>query len=285
MYDYLNGEIVKRDDAKVSVGDRGYIFGDGIYEVIRVTDGKLFREPDHLERMQESLRGIKIDFDPKLMEKIPGICRNLLKKNNHTTKEATIYIQVTRGTSWPRTHVFPDPPVQPALYIGTNPFNPDKELLAGGIDVITLTDLRWERCNLKTIQLLPNVLAKQQAVESGANSAIMIRDGFVTESPYANIFGVKDGILYTHPESNYILKGITRQVVIEIANKLGIELKEIPVREEELFELDELFFSGTTTDIQPVVEINRQRLAEGKPGPVVKIIQQSYNELLYSQAN
>jgi D-alanine transaminase len=285
MYVYLNGEIVKRDEAKVSVGDRGYIFGDGIYEVIRVTDGKLFREPEHLERMKESLHGIKIDFDTKLMGKIPGICRNLLERNNHTANEAIIYIQVTRGTSWPRTHVFPDPPVHPALYIGTNPFNPDKELLVSGIDTITLTDLRWKRCNLKTIQLLPNVLARQQAIESGANSAIMIRDGVVTESPNANIFGVKDGILYTHPVSNYILKGITRQVVIEIANKLGIELKEIPIREEELFELDELFFSGTTTDIQPVVEINDRRLAEGKPGPIVKKIQQSYNELLYSQVN
>lgn len=285
MYVYLNGDIVKQEKAKVSVGDRGFIFGDGIYEVIRVTDGKLFREDEHLSRMKESLDGIKIDFDPKLMENIPAICRELLKKNNHITKEAIIYIQVTRGTSRPRTHVFPDPPVQPTLYINTNPFFPDKELLNNGINVITLTDLRWKRCNLKTIQLLPNILARQQAIESGANSTIMIRDGVVTESPNANIFGVKDGILYTYPVSNYILKGITRQVVIEIANKLGIALKEIPVREEELFELDELFFSGTTTDIQPVVEINRQRLAEGRPGPVVKKIQQSYNERLYSQVN
>lgn len=282
MHVYLNGEIVRQDEAKVSVSDRGFVFGDGIYEVIRVTDGNLFREKEHLNRLQEGTNGLKINLSPDVFKKIPEICRNLLEKNSHTTGEVTIYIQVTRGVSWPRAHTFPDPPVPPTLLVSTNPFTPHTELHKKGVDVITLSDLRWKRCNLKTIQLLPNILARQQATDSGVNSTLLIRDGVLTESPNANIFAVKENILYTFPVSNYILKGITRQVVIEIARDLGIEVREIPVREEEIYDLDELFFSGTTTDIQPVVEVNGRRLADGKPGPVVNKIQQAYNEQLYA---
>ena len=278
---YLNGIFTDRKKAAVSVSDRGFVFGDGIYEVTRVINGTFFKEEEHLNRLREGLKGLKIDTDPELIEKIPEISRELLGINGHTNGEAAVYLQITRGAAWPRTHTFPDTPVKPTVYISTSEFTPHTELHKKGVDVITVSDVRWARCNLKTVNLLPNTLAKQTAKEAGVNSAIMIRDGVITESPNANIFGVKDGTLYTYPKSNYILGGITRQTVFEIADDLKIPVIQDPISELELFDLDELFFSGTTTDIQPVVEINGKQLSDGKPGPVCIKIQNSYKELLY----
>ncbi|MDR9366918.1 MAG: aminotransferase class IV [Balneolaceae bacterium] len=281
MQVYLNGSFVDHNEAKVSVADRGFIFGDGIYEVTRVVNGNLFRENEHLERMDQGLRSLKIDLDNSVRNAIPEISRELLEKNNLLDGEAAIYLQITRGTAWPRTHTFPNPAVKPSIYLSASEFSPHTELHKTGVDVITLADVRWTRCNIKTVQLLPNTLARQQAIEQGVNSALMIRDGVITESPNANIFGVKDGALYTYPESNYILSGITRGAVLEIAEKLDIPVHFNPIREEELFELDELFFSGTTTDIQPVTVVNGKNLGTGKPGPIVKSIQDEYRKLLY----
>ncbi|MCG2588519.1 aminotransferase class IV [Rhodohalobacter sulfatireducens] len=281
MQVYLNGSFVDHNEAKVSVADRGFIFGDGIYEVTRVVNGSLFREKEHLVRMDQGLKSLKIDLDDSVRNAIPEISRELLEKNNLLDGEAAIYLQITRGTAWPRTHTFPNPAVKPSIYLSVSEFSPHTELHKTGVDVITLADVRWTRCNIKTVQLLPNTLARQQAIEHGVNSALMIRDGVITESPNANIFGVKDGALYTYPESNYILSGITRGAVLEIAEKLDIPVHFNPIREEELFELDELFFSGTTTDIQPVTVVNGKNLGTGKPGPIVKSIQDEYRKLLY----
>ena len=281
MQVYLNGSFVDHNEAKVSVADRGFIFGDGIYEVTRVVHGSLFREKEHLIRMDQGLKSLKIDLDNSVRKAIPEISRELLEKNDLLDGEAAIYLQITRGTAWPRTHTFPNPAVKPSIYLSASEFSPHTELHKTGVDVITLADVRWTRCNIKTVQLLPNTLARQQAIERGVNSALMIRDGVITESPNANIFGVKDGALYTYPESNYILSGITRGAVLEIAEKLDIPVHYNPIREEELFELDELFFSGTTTDIQPVTIIDGKNLGTGKPGPVVKSIQDEYKKLLY----
>ncbi|NBC65732.1 MAG: hypothetical protein GVY07_08790 [Bacteroidetes bacterium] len=282
MQVYLNGSFVDHNEAKVSVADRGFIFGDGIYEVTRVVNGSLFREKEHLARMDQGLKSLKIDLDNSVRNAIPEISRELLEKNDLLEGEASIYLQITRGTAWPRTHTFPNPAVKPSIYLSASEFSPHTELHKTGVDVITLADVRWTRCNIKTVQLLPNTLARQHAIEQGVNSALMIRDGVITESPNANIFGVKDGTLYTYPESNYILSGITRAVVLEIADKLDIPVNFNPIREEELFELDELFFSGTTTDIQPVTIIDGKNLGTGKPGPVVKAIQDEYRNLLYA---
>lgn len=283
MQVYLNGSFVDHTEAKVSVADRGFIFGDGIYEVTRVINGKLFREKEHLERMDQGLKALKIDLDPDIREQIPEINREILKRNDLFAGEAAIYLQITRGEAWPRTHTFPNPSVKQTIYLSAGSFEPHTELHKTGVDVITVSDIRWTRCNLKTVLLLPNTMAKQQAADAGVNSALLIRDGVVTESPNANIFGVKDGALYTYPESNYILSGITRGAVIEIAEKLDIPVHFTPIREEDIFDLDELFFSGTTTDIQPVTVINGKNLGTGKPGPVVKAIQEEYRKLLYSE--
>jgi D-alanine transaminase len=282
MQVYLNGSYLNHEEAAVSVADRGFVFGDGIYEVTRVVNGRLFKEKEHLERLEEGLSGLRIELAPEVKNRIPEISRELLKRNSHTDGEAAIYLQITRGSAWPRTHTFPEPPVPPTVYLSTSPFTPHTKLHQTGVDAITVSDVRWTRCYLKTVNLLPNTLVKQQAREAGVNSAVMIRDGVVTESPNANIFGVKEGVLYTFPATNYILNGITRRTVIDIAAQLDIPVDFTPISEQKLFELDELFFSGTTTDIQPVTILDGKKIGSGKPGPVVKSVQDEYNKLLYN---
>lgn len=280
MQVYLNGSYIDHAEATVSVADRAFVFGDGIYEVVRVVDGRFFMEEEHTNRLDEGLEGLKILLNKDQRNQIPEIGRKLISLNGLEMGQAKVYIQVTRGAAWPRTHIFPDPPVEPTVFLMAEPFTPHKELHAEGVDTITVSDVRWSRCNLKTVNLLPNTLAKQQARDAGVNSAVMIRDGVVTESPNANIFGVKDGVLRTYPASNYILSGITRQAVMAIADKEGIEVNLQPIGEQELYDLDELFFTGTTTDIQPINRVNNRDIGTGKPGPVCKRIQAAYNEKL-----
>lgn len=282
MQVYLNGTFLDQNKATVSVSDRGFVFGDGVYEVTRVVKGKFFMEKEHLVRLDEGLAGLKIDLDAETKQQIPEISRELIKRNDHTEGEASVYLQITRGAVFPRTHTFPDPPVKPTVYLSSGTFTPHTELHKSGVDTIKVSDIRWARCNLKTINLIPNTLAKQQAIDAGVNSAVMVRDGVITESPNANIFGVKDGELYTYPASNYILSGITRTAVISIAKNLGIPLHFNPIREDELFTFDELFFSGTTTDIQPINRVDGKNIGSGKPGDIVKSIQKAYSDLLYN---
>ena len=280
MQVYLNGSYVEHADAKVSVGDRAFVFGDGIYEVVRVVNGQFFMEDEHMVRMDEGLAGLKIHLEDDMRVQIPEISRKLISMNNLENGQAKVYIQITRGSAWPRTHTFPDPPVEPTIYLSAEPFTPHKDLHENGVDAITLSDVRWSRCNLKTVNLLPNTMAKQEARDRGVNSAVMIRDGVITESPNANIFGVKDGMLRTYPATNYILNGITRQAVLAIAEEEDIVVKLQPIGEHELFDMDELFFTGTTTDVQPVVEVNGRAIGRGKPGHVCKKIQEIYNAKL-----
>ncbi len=282
---YLNGQFQKLETACISVTDRGFIFGDGIYEVIRVVKGSLFRELDHLKRLKEGLEGIGIHPGKAQFEQLPEICRDLLKRNELMNGEAVIYIQITRGASWPRTHTHPEPPVSPTVYINTSTFNPYKELHSKGAKAITESDVRWTRCNLKTTQLLPNTLSRERAKNAGADNVILVRDGMITESPNANIFAVKNDILYTYPASNYILSGITRKVVLEIAVRLQIPVKDTPISEFDLCNLDELFLTGTTTDIMPITMANGKEISNGKPGPIVSKIQQAYNEMMYAGRN
>jgi len=280
MQVYLNGSFVPRDEALISVADRGFLFGDGIYEVIRVVEGKFVLAEEHLSRMDEGLNGLLIQLNSDLRNEILNIGKELIIKNDLTAGQASVYIQITRGAAWPRTHTYPEPKTEPTVYLSAGLFTPHRELHRSGVDAITVPDVRWARCNLKTVNLLPNSMAKQRAKEAGVNSAVMIRDGAITESPNANIFGVKNGVLQTYPATNYILNGITRQAVLKIADELSIPVKLEPVSEADLFELDELFFTGTTTDIQPVVNIDGKKIGNGKPGEICRKIQKRYDDLL-----
>jgi len=280
MQVYLNGSFVGHTEASVSVADRAFVFGDGIYEVVRVVNGRFFMEDGHMARMDEGLEGLKIHMSENQRSQISDIGRKLISMNGLDEGQAKVYIQITRGAAWPRTHTFPDPPAEPTVYLAAESFMPHTQLHKEGVDTITVSDVRWSRCNLKTVNLLPNTLAKQEAKERGVNSAIMIRDGVITESPNANIFGVKDGVLRTYPATNYILNGITRQAVLAIADEEGVDVNLQPIEERELFEMDELFFTGTTTDIQPINRVNDRNIGSGKPGPVCKKIQTFYNKKL-----
>ena len=193
------------------------------------------------------------------------VVQELLARNG--IAKGIVYIQATRGVA-PRDHKFPQQS-RTSLVVTARPLKPlPASLIEKGAEVITIPDIRWQRCDIKTIQLLPNVLAKQAAVERGALDAIMIRDGVATEGSHANVFAVVDGVLRTHPTDHHILPGITRAVVLELARDAGIPTLEEPLTEAELASADELFLAGTTTDVMPIVRLNDAEIGSGQPGPI-----------------
>ena len=268
---YLNGEYLPRDQARLSVDDRGFIFGDGLYEVTRVVDGRLFEVGRHLRRLAHGLSELGMASpmgDAELLE----VHRRLIEENELLAGHATVYVQVTRGAA-PRAHQFPPPSVPPTVFLSASPLSPNEALRERGAHAITTPDIRWSRCDLKTINLLPSVLAKQQAVTAGALDAVFVRDGAVTEGSHTNVFGVIDGELRTYPRSNYILGGVTRDVVLELAAEKGIPARETPIFQHDLRRLEELFLTGTTTDVMPVVRLDDRPVGSGRPGPVARALQ------------
>jgi D-alanine transaminase len=279
---YVNGKFLPRSEARVSVEDRGFVFGDGVYEVLRVINGRLFATRFHNERLERSLDGVRIalqagDSPASFVE----IGKQLLKENNLLQGEATLYMQVTRGATT-RAHNFPPSGTTPTVYISAARFTPYTDLAETGASAITHPDLRWARCDLKTLNLLPNVLASQTAKERGAFEAMLIRDGVVTEGTRTNFFGVVDGSLRTHPSDNHILPGITRSVLRDLARELSIELDETPIKTSEIPKLSELFLTGTTTDVMPVVKLDDKPVGKGKPGELTRKLQRVLAESLAS---
>jgi len=279
---YLNGRFLSRSAAQVSVEDRGFIFGDGVYEVWRVVNGRLFEAERHVDRLAFGLRELRIARpDLVSVSGITDVAEHLLRESGLSSSgsEATLYVQVTRGAA-PRSHQFPPATTEPTVYATVNPFNPPEKLRSSGAACITIPDIRWSRCDIKTIQLLPNVLAKQEAVEAGALDALLIRDGVVTEGSHANMMAVVRGEIRTHPAGNRILPGITRTVVLELARKAGIVTREIAVPEAELATVDELFLVGTTTDVMPLVRVNGRTIGSGAPGPITQRLAREFREYL-----
>jgi D-alanine transaminase len=279
---YLNGEFLPRERATLSVDDRGFIFGDGIYEVTRVVNGRLFEADRHMRRLQYGLRGIGID--PRMTsEQIIDAHYRLIRENDLTTGEGTVYLQITRGAA-PRTHFFPPATTPPTVFLSTSPFTPNTEQREQGASAVTYPDIRWSRCDLKTVNLLGAVLAKQHAVAAGSLEAVFIRDGVVTEGSHTNVFGVIDGELRTYPRSNYILPGITRDVVLELAAEQGITVREIPILQQEIGRLDELFITGTTSDVTPIVQLDGRPIGSGKPGRITRTLAAALERRLYAPA-
>jgi D-alanine transaminase len=279
---YVNGAFVPRTDARVSVEDRGFVFGDGVYEVLRIINGRPFAARFHNERLRRSLEGIRISLAGKdSPESLTEIGRNLLEQNGLLQGEATLYMQVTRGATT-RAHNFPPPEVPPTVYISVARFTPYSDFARNGAAAITHPDLRWGRCDLKTLNLLPNVLASQAAKERGTFEAMLIRDGIVTEGTKTNFFGVLDGTLRTHPCDDHILPGITRSILSELARELNVDLDETPIRAAEIPLLSELFLSGTTTDVMPVVSLDDKPVGNGKPGEITRKLQRVLAESLAS---
>lgn len=278
---YLNGEFIPKERAVISVDDRGFVFGDGIYEVVRVIDGRIFEWPSHAARMARGLAGIRILFEAELIDALKGTCERLVSENGFADGEATVYMQISRGAA-PRTHHFPPAATRPTVYAAASRFVVPREQRDAGVRAIAFPDFRWLRCDLKTVNLLGAVLARQAATEAGAYEAILLRDGVVTEGAATNVFAVVDGVLRTHPLGNLILPGITREVVVELIREHGIELVENPITQSELLRASELFICGTTTDVTPVVTLDGKAVGSGAPGPVTKRLQALVEARIYS---
>jgi D-alanine transaminase len=267
---YLNGSFLPKSEARVPIEDRGFIFGDGIYEVWRLIGGQPFEAERHQARLERGLRELEIampdDVRPANLWKI---ARRLIAENDLAAGEQTLYLEVTRGAA-PRTHYFPPAGTQPTVYIGAAKFTPPEAMRLSGAAAISQPDIRWLRCDLKTIQLLPNVLGKQRAVSAGAIDAIFVRDGVVTEGTHTTVFAVIDGVLRTHPTDHLVLPGVTRAVVLDLAHELGIPSVEAAVPLSELFAASEVFLAGTTNDVLPITSVDGRPIGSGRPGPVAE---------------
>jgi D-alanine transaminase len=278
MIVYFNGRFVRKNDVRISPDDRGFLFADGAYEVIRAYGGRMFRAEEHFQRMARNLRELRIaGFDTTALE---GITEELLRANDLGGGDAALYVQVTRGVA-PRTHSFPEEKLPPTVYATAYPFQPPWEKWERGVEIALVPDIRWARCDIKSVALLPNVLASQRAKEQGADDAVFVRDGMITEGSHTNFCAVFDGQLVTHPKSPYILPGITREVVLALCGKLSIPCQEFPVLESRLPEADELMILGTTSEIKPVVQVDGWRVGDGKPGPITRRLQQAYREIAH----
>ena len=268
MLVYLNGSYLPADRAQLSPLDRGFVFGDGVYEVWRVVNGRLFEAERHRERLERGLRDLRLGPpDGADADGLRTIAERLLRENGLLDGHATFYVQVTRGAA-PRTHQFPGAGTRPTVFAYTGALKSLEQERRTGARAITHPDVRWLRCDIKTVQLLPNVLAKQAAVEAGAFEAVFIRDGIATEGTHSNLFAVVNGELRTHPATNLILPGVTREVVLDLARDLGIPVRQQPVIAADLRRVEELFFTGTTTDVLPIVRVDDFAIGTGKPGPI-----------------
>ena len=266
---YLNGAWLPRERAVVSVDDRGFLFGDGVYEVLRVIHGRYIDGERHFKRLSRSLAELELP-DPAVSGiDLPAIGRELLERQDLAARgEAVLYIQVTRGSA-PRRHAFPPAGTPPTVFVAATPFLPRLERVAG-VAVITQPDIRWYRCDIKSMNLLPNVLANQRASERGAYEAILVRDGLVTEATHSSVFAVLDGVLRTHPNGPAILPGITREIILELAAAEGMEISEAALTTAELARAEEVLLTGTTTDVMPVTSIDGRKVGAGTPGRLTR---------------
>lgn len=272
---FFNGTFVPLEDVRISPLDRGFLFADGVYEVIPAYHGKLFRLRDHLTRLERSLREIRLD--PPAID-WPGVLAELVTRNGAGNQ--AVYLQITRGVMSARDHIFPEGDTAPTVFAMSSPLadRPTAELKQG-IAAITLEDTRWQRCDIKSIALLPNVLARQQAREAGADEAILLRDSFVTEGAATSVFLVRDGAVQTPPPGNELLPGITRQVVGELAQSLQIPVQEERIPVDALFTADEVWLASTTREISAVTRLNGHPIGDGRPGPVWHAIHESFQQL------
>jgi D-alanine transaminase len=277
---YLNGAFVPKDEARISPDDRGFLFADGVYEVIRAYGGRFFRKDHHLNRMLGGLAALRIAGPGRT--DLERLCDELLERNRMTEADALVYLQVTRGAA-PRLHAFPDPPVPATVYGIATPFKPKADASVG-IGVVTEPDVRWARCDIKTVGLLANCLANQRAQELGAKEAIFVRDGVALEATASSFFGVFGGLVRTAPKTNYILPSITRDAVLELCQEHGIAWDEAPILLHDLRRAHELFIAGTTMEVMPVVRVDGAPVGDGRPGPVTRRIQELFAALVQADA-
>jgi D-alanine transaminase len=266
MNAYLNGQFLPLADAKIPVLDRGFVFGDGVYELVPVYSNKPFRLDDHLRRLQGSLDGIRL-ANPHGIDAWRDLILHLIELQDFA--DQSIYIQVTRGVA-PRDHAFPRG-VPPTVFMFAQPLlTATPEQKAAGVCALTAVDNRWLRCNIKVISLLANILLRQQAVDADCAETVMLRDGFLTEGAASNIFAVKDGVLLAPPPSNLMLTGITYDVVLELAAAHGIPHEVRAIGEAEVRAADELWMTSSTREIMAIVKLDGVPIGAGVPGPMAR---------------
>jgi len=273
---YLNGQFLPLAQAGVSPLDRGFLYGDGIYEVIPVYSRRPFRMAEHLARLQATLAGIRL-ANPLPLTEWQGIVERLIEQA--PWDDQSIYLQVTRGADDKRDHAFPPASVPATVFAFASPLvAPSAAVRAAGVAAITVPDLRWARCDLKVISLLANVLARQQAVEQGCAEALLIRDGYMKEGAASNIFIVKDGLLLAPPKTQLMLPGITYDVILELAkqHRQPIEVREIS--EAELRAADEVWMTSSTKEVLAITALDGAPVGNGAPGPVGERMWQWYQE-------
>jgi D-alanine transaminase len=271
---YVNGRFMPIEEATVSIDDRGFQFADGVYEVVSTYGGQPYAMAAHLERLQRSLQEIRIPFD---VASLPAIVEEGIRRASFD--EALVYLQITRGVA-PRHHEFPAEPPTPTVVMTVKQlWRPNPALHETGVSVISTPDLRWKRCDIKSIALLPNILAKQLAHEAGAYEALLVdNQRRVTEGSSTSSFRVAGGAVFTSPPGPHILPSITRGVLIELITGLGIELHEEFSTVDAYRAADEVFLAGTTTEAMPVIQIDDTRIGDGTPGPVTRRIRQAFEE-------
>ncbi len=271
---FLNGRFLPLEQATVPVLDRGFIFGDGVYELIPVYSHAPFRMDEHLARLERSLAAVRI-ANPYAREKWREVILELVAKQ--PWDDQGVYLQVTRGVA-KRDHAFPAG-VEPTVFAMANPLvNPPAELVEKGAAAVSAADNRWLRCDIKSISLIGNVLLRQASADAGAAETILFRDGILTEASASNVFVAKNGLLLSPPKSNLILPGITYDVVVEIAQQLGMPLEFRDVREAEVRAADEIWVTSSSKEILAIVELDGKPVGEGKPGPLYRRAWQGYQE-------
>ena len=273
---YLNGQYLRLADAKVSVLDRGFVFGDGIYEVVPFYRGEPFRMEEHLARLERSLASIGIDPGYS-RDDWRALMRGMASRSAHS--HFTVYLQVTRGPA-KRDHAFPQT-AQPTVFCMVSPFSrPDARMREQGLTAISVPDIRWLRCEIKSVSLLGNVLAKQQAVQAGVDEVLQFRDGFLTEGASCNVWIARDGVLLAPPLDNLILEGIRYRFLEELAAKAGIPFESRRITQAEVAQADEIMLSSATKEVLPVVQYDGNPVGNGKPGPIYAALRAAYDQIL-----
>ena len=271
---YLNGDYLPMSEAKVPVLDRGFIFGDGVYEVVPVYGGAPFRMAEHFRRFQHSMDAIRIP-NPHTDAEWGKLTHDLVNRNGGG--DQSVYYQVTRGVA-KRDHAFPAG-LKPTVFMMTGPLKvPSREQVEQGVAVISMTDFRWYKCDIKSTSLLGNCIAKQAAVEAGAAEVVMFRDGYLTEASSSNVFAVKNGVVLVPPKTHLILPGITYDVVIDLAREAGLPIEVREVHETEVKTADELWITSSTKEVLAAVTLDGRPVGTGKPGPAFKRVLQGYQD-------
>lgn len=270
---YLNGDYLPPEQAMVSVMDRGFLFGDGVYEVIPAYSGRVFRLEQHLKRLRNSLDAIRMGM-PLSAAQWRTLLEELLRRN--PGEDQSIYLQVTRGVMAKRDHGF-DASLVPSVFVMVSPIAaPDPSVAREGIKAISLNDIRWQNCHIKAITLLPNVLLRQQAIDAGAVEAILIKDGNATEGAASNLFIVKRGMLITPAKGPRLLPGITRDLILEQAAAHAIPYREADISTEDLINADEIWLTSSTKEILPVTVLDSTPVGDGKPGALYHRMSELY---------